>query len=149
MVEIYVLQRELSEEGIFEQSFFSSKETRICMIDLEDSAEAVSIILTQPSHSGAVYELCGPENLSLADMLAAFKQNFGCEVKAQITPDGLWAAQLKNHGIGDYQIETLSTMFHHYNEHGFIGNPNVLTWILGRRPYDFASFIHRIMQSKR
>ena len=33
----------LSEEGIFEQRFFTSKETRICMVDLEDLAEAVSI----------------------------------------------------------------------------------------------------------
>lgn len=139
----------LSEEGIFEQRFFTSKETRICMIDLTDLAEAVSIILTKPGYTGATYELCGPENLSLADMLAAFKQNFGREVKAQTTPMELWAAQLKKHGLGDYQINTLFTMFKHYNEHGFIGNPNVLTWILGRRPNDFASFIHRTMQSKR
>lgn len=139
----------LSEEGIFEQRFFTSKETRICMIDLEDLAEAVSMILTKPGHAGAVYELCGPENLSLADMLAAFKQNFGREVKAQTTPTELWASQLKKYGVGDYQINTLCTMFNHYNEHGFIGNPNVLTWILGRRPNDFASFVHRTMQSKK
>ncbi|VBB04894.1 Hypothetical protein LUCI_0100 [Lucifera butyrica] len=139
----------LSGEGIFEQRFFTSKETRICMVDLEDLAEAASIILTKPGHTGATYELCGPENLSLADMLAAFKQNFGREVKAQTTPDELWAAQLKKHGVGDYQINTLLTMFHHYNEHGFAGNLNVLTWILGRRPNNFASFIQRTMQSKR
>jgi len=139
----------LSEQGIFEQRFFKSKEIRICMVDLEDLAEAASIILTKPSHTGAIYEICGPENLSLADMLAAFKQNFQREVKVQTTPDELWAAQMKKHGLGEYQINTLLTMFHHYNEHGFAGNPNVLTWLLGRRPNDFASFIHRTMQSKR
>ena len=139
----------LSEEDIFEQRFFTSKETRICMVDLEDLAEAVSIILTKPGHTGATYEICGPENLSMADMLAAFKQNFGREVKVQTTPDELWAAQLKKHGLGDYQVNTLLTMFHHYNEHGSTGNPNVLTWILGRKPNDFVSFIHRTMQSKR
>ncbi len=139
----------LSDEGVFEQRFFTSEKTRICMVDLEDLAEAVSIILTKPGHAGATYEICGPENLSLADMLAAFKQNFGREVQAQTTPVELWAAQMKKHGLGDYQINTLLTMFHHYNEHGFAGNPNVLTWILGRRPNDFISFIHRTMQSKR
>jgi uncharacterized protein YbjT (DUF2867 family) len=138
----------LSEEDIFEQRFFTSKETRICMVDLEDLAEAVSIILTKPGHTGATYEICGPENLSMADMLAVFKQNFGREVKVQTTPDELWAAQLKKRGLGEYQINTLLTMFHHYNEHEFTGNPNVLTWLLGRRPNDFASFIHRTMQEK-
>ena len=139
----------LSEECIFEQRFFTSKETRICMVDLEDVAEAVSIILTKPGHTGATYEICGPENLALDDMLAAFKQNFGREVTVQTTPDELWAAQLKKHGLEDYQVNTLLTMFHHYNEHGFAGNPNVLTWILGRKPNDFVSFIHRAMLSKR
>lgn len=139
----------LSEEGVFEQRFFTSKETRICMVDLEDLAEAVSIILTKPGHTGATYELCGPENLSMADMLAAFKQNFGREVKAQTTSVELWSAQLKKHGVGDYQINTLLTMFHHYNEHGFAGNSNILTWILDRRPNDFVTFVHRTMQSKR
>jgi uncharacterized protein YbjT (DUF2867 family) len=138
--------RLLSEAGIFEQRFFKSKETRLCMVDLEDLAEAASIILTKPGHTGATYEICGPENLSMADMLAAFKQNFRREVKVQTTPDELWAAQMKERGLGDYQINTLLTMFHHYNEHGFSGNPNVLTWLLSRRPNDFASFIHRTMQ---
>jgi len=140
--------RSLSEEGIFEQRFFKSKETSICMVDLEDLAEAASIILTKPGHSGATYEICGPENLSMADMLAAFKQNFEREVKVQATPDEKWSAQMKKHGLGDYQVNTLHTMFHHYKEHGFAGNPNVLTWLLGRRPNDFASFIHRTMQER-
>ncbi len=138
----------LSEEGIFEQRFFKSKETRICMVDLEDLAEAASMILTKPGHTSATYEICGPENLSIDDMLDAFKQNFEREVKVQTTPDVMWAAQLKKHGLGDYQINTLLTMFHHYNEHGFAGNPNVLTWLLGRRPNDFASFIRRTMQER-
>ena len=65
----------LSEEGIFEQRFFTSKETHICMVDLEDLAEAVSIIFTKPGHTGATYELCGPENYYV-DMLPAFKTEF-------------------------------------------------------------------------
>lgn len=139
----------LSENGVFEQRFFTSKETRICMVDLEDLAEAVSIILTKPGHTGATYELCGPENLSKDDMLAVFKQNLGREVKAQTTPEELWVEQLKEQGLGDYQINTLLTMFHHYNEQEFVGNPNVLAWILGRRPNNFAFFIQRTMQSKK
>jgi len=138
----------LIEKGIFEQRFFTSEVTRICMVDLEDLAEAISTILMKPGHTGATYELCGPENLSMDDMLSAFKKNFDREVKAQTTPDEIWAAKLKKHGLGDYQINTLLTMFHHYNNHGFAGNPNALTWLLGRRPNDFAAFIQRTMQEK-
>ena len=137
----------LNEKGIFQQKFFTTEETRMCMIDLEDLAEAASIILTSPGHKGATYELCGPENLSLSDMIAAMKQNFGGEIKVETPQDEMFAAQLKKFGVGDYQVNTLLKMFKHYNEHGFIGNPNVLTWILGRKPNDFSSFIFRTLNS--
>ena len=90
-----------------------------------------------------------PENLSLSDMTAVMGMLFGREIKVETPLDEMIATQLKKHGAGDYQVDTLLKMFHHYNEHGFIGNPNVLTWILGRKPNDFSSFIHRTMQSKR
>ena len=148
MQNIFEVWKSLIEALIFEQRFFTSGKTRICMVDLEDLAEAVSIILTESGHDGATYEICGPENLSIDDMLTAFKQNFGREVKVQTTPDEQWAAQLRKHGLGDYQINTLLTMFHHYNTQGFTGNSNVLAWILSRKPNDFASFIHRTVQKE-
>jgi uncharacterized protein YbjT (DUF2867 family) len=138
----------LSEKGIFQQKFFTTMETRMCMVDLEDIAEAASIILTSPGHAGTTYELCGPENLSLSDMVAAMELHFGGEIKVETPEDEVFAAQLKKFGAGDYQVNTLLKMFQHYNEHGFIGNPNVLTWILGRKPNDFSSFILRTLTSK-
>jgi uncharacterized protein YbjT (DUF2867 family) len=138
----------LNEKGIFQQKFFTTPETRMCMVDLEDLAEAASIILTSPGHTGATYELCGPENLSLSEMIAAMEQHFGREIKVETPQDEMFAAQLKKLGVGDYQVNTLIKMFQHYNEHGFIGNPNVLTWILGRKPNDFSSFILRTLKSK-
>ena len=141
--------KSLSEKGIFQQKFFTTQETRMCMVDLEDLAEAASIILTSPGHTGATYELCGPENLSLSDMIAAMEQHFGREIKVETPQDEMFAAQLKKLGVGDYQVNTLLKMFQHYNEHGFVGNPNVLTWILGRKPNDFSSFILRTLKSKK
>lgn len=138
----------LSEEGVFRQMFFTTTETRMSMVDLEDLAEVASITLTKPGHAGATYELCGPENLSLSDMVAAMEQHFGREIKVETTQNEIFATQLKEHGAGDYQVDTLIKMFQHYNEHGFVGNPNVLMWILGRKPKDFSSFILRTLKSK-
>jgi len=38
------------------------------------------------------------------------------------------------------QLTVLSSISHWYGQHNFIGNPNVLTWLLGRRPTSFAAF---------
>jgi hypothetical protein len=32
-------------------------------------------------------------------------------------------------------------MFQYYEKFGLHGNPHVLTWLLGRKPADFAGFI--------
>ncbi|MGA2872797.1 MAG: hypothetical protein ABSF27_04325 [Candidatus Dormibacteria bacterium] len=31
----------------------------------------------------------------------------------------------------------------HYGRYGITGNPNVLSWLLGRRPTGFAEFVRR------
>lgn len=141
--------KSLKENGVFRQKFFTTQETRMCMLDLEDLAEAASIILTSPGHTGATYELCGPENLSLSDMVMVMEQHFGRDIKVETPSDEMFAAQLKQHGVGDYQVNTLLKMFQHYNEHGFAGNPNVLTWVLGRKPNNFSSFILRTLKSQK
>ncbi|MBU3113577.1 SDR family oxidoreductase [Clostridium lacusfryxellense] len=141
--------KSLTQKSIFQQKFFTTPETRMCLLDLQDLAEAVSIILTSPAYKGATYELCGPENLSLSDMIATMEQHFGREIIVETPQDEMYAAQLKKFGLGDYKVNTLLKMFKHYNEHGFVGNPNVLTWILGRKPNNFSSFILRTIQSKR
>jgi uncharacterized protein YbjT (DUF2867 family) len=138
----------LSEKGIFQQKFFTSAETSMCLVDLEDVAEAASIILTNLCHIGAAYEICGPDNLSLANMVTAMECHFEREIKVETPQDEVFAAQLKKLGAGDYQVSTLLKMFQHYNEHGFTGNSNVLTWILGRKPNDFSSFILRTLRGK-
>ncbi|HCW54102.1 MAG TPA: hypothetical protein DG753_10265 [Clostridium sp.] len=130
-------------KNVYLHKSFFVKETCMNMVDLNDVAEAAAIILTELGHTYATYELCGPENISLADMVAAMKENFGHEIKVKTIQDEELTERLKIAGIGEYRIDGLLKMFKHYNEHGFVGNPNVLTWILGRKLNDLSSFICR------
>jgi len=139
----------LREEGIFRQKLYTSPETRMCLIDLEDLAEAVANILINKEHIGATYELCGPDNMSLYDMKTIIEKQFGREIIVETPPDEFMAAGLKKSGLGEYYINSLLTMFHHYNEQGFIGNSNTLTWILGRKPTDFSTFINKTLLNEK
>lgn len=82
-------------------------------------------------------------------MVIAMEQHFGHEIKVETIEDEVFAAQLKKFGAGEYRVNGLVKMFKHYNEYGFVGNPNVLTWILGRKPNDFSSFIFRTLKSEK
>ena len=144
--------KSLNENGIFKQRFFTSPDTRMCLLDLDDLAEAVSIILTSKGFTGSTYELCGSENLSLSDMLSIMEKHFGHEIKAERTDDETYAEQLKKVGVGDYQASTLLKMFRHYNEHGFVGNSNVCNMDIGQKAKRFFIFhtknIEKIINNK-
>jgi hypothetical protein len=46
--------------------------------------------------------------------------------------------------LGEYQVETLLKMFRYYENYGFWGSSQVLTWLLGRPPTGFREFVERV-----
>ncbi len=70
-----------------------------------------------------------------------------CKIKVETPTDEMFSVQLRKFGADDYRVNTLLKMFHHYNEHGFYGNPNVLKWLLGRKPNDFSSFMRKALET--
>lgn len=122
-------------------------ETRLGMVDLEDVAEAAAVVITEPGHGGATYELAGVDVLSQSQVAAILSQQLGRPVRAQLVPIEEWEQQARAAGLDDYQVDTLVKMFRYYERHGFWGNPRVLGWLLGRPPTTFAAFVRRTMCS--
>jgi uncharacterized protein YbjT (DUF2867 family) len=118
-------------------------ETRLSMVDLEDVAEAAAVVLTEPGHTGAVYELAGVEVLSQTEVATILSQQLERPVRAEAVSLETWERRARESGLGDYQVETLVKMFHYYERYGFWGNPRVLSWLLGRPPTTFAAFVER------
>jgi uncharacterized protein YbjT (DUF2867 family) len=118
-------------------------ETRLGMVDLEDVAEAAAVVLIEPGHTGAVYELVGAEMLSQTEVATILSQQLGRPVRAEAVPLETWERQARESGLGDYQVETLVKMFRYYERYGFWGNPRVLGWLLGRPPTTFVAFVER------
>ncbi|MFN8458487.1 MAG: hypothetical protein U0401_28180 [Anaerolineae bacterium] len=94
-------------------------ETRLGMVDLEDVAEVAAAALTQPGHTGAIYELAGPEIFSQTEVAAILSHSLGRPVRAEEIPLDEWAKNAQAGGLGDYQVETLLKMFRYYAQYGF------------------------------
>jgi uncharacterized protein YbjT (DUF2867 family) len=122
-----------------------SADTRFSMVDLDDVAQAAAIILTTDGHEGAIYELCGPRAISQREIV----QIIGIQLRKsiQIKQIGVddWKMQAISKGLGAYQIATLVKMFQYYDRFGYIGNSNVLRWLLDRPTKDLSSFIERVI----
>ena len=128
-------------EGVFRVPYPAA--TRLSLVDLGDVAEAAAVVLTQPGHDGAMYELVGTPGLSQTEVAAALGDVLGREVRAVAEAVGDWNARAKASGLDDGARETLIRMFDYYAAHGLVGNPNVLSWLLGRAPATLAAFAAR------
>jgi uncharacterized protein YbjT (DUF2867 family) len=116
-------------------------ETRLSLVDLRDVAQVAAIVLTEPGHEHATYELAGTPGLTQNQVAGVLSQQVGRPVDATSVPIETWEEGARRSGMGDYQLEALTSMFRYYARHGLHGNPQVLSWLLQRRPTTLDDFI--------
>jgi NAD(P)H dehydrogenase (quinone) len=134
----------ITERGVYAVPY--TVEARMSMVDLEDVAQAAAIVLTEPYHLGATYELAGPEVLTQTQVAEVLSTYLKRVVRAEQVTIEEWTRQAQASGMGQYQIETLVRMFNYYDRHGFWGNPHTLTSLLGRTPTKLEAFIKRTVR---
>jgi len=122
------------------------------MVALRDVAEvAVKVALERSAHFGATYELCSPGNFSGRHIADAIGRVTGMAIGTElITPDAYFE---KFYGIGQgdrfrYPIALIRSVAMWYGQYDFVGNPNVLTWLLGRTPMTLEQFIAEIWRER-
>jgi len=118
--------------------------TRLSLVDLADVAEAAVTVLLEPGHGGATYELVGTPPLSQLDVALNLARVLGRSVPVEEVPLDLWQKRAEADGLSPYAVQTLVKMFRYYAAHGFVGNPNVLAWLLGREPTSLAGFLSSV-----
>jgi uncharacterized protein YbjT (DUF2867 family) len=132
---------EILEKGVYLVPY--PVKTVLSLVDLKDLAEVAARVLTSQEHEGAIYELVGMEAQNQQDIAHTLEEVLGRGVQAQEMPLAFWERQAKASGLGSYQMNTLVKMFQYYGKFGFTGNPNVLSWLLGRQPNTLKSFLER------
>jgi uncharacterized protein YbjT (DUF2867 family) len=143
MQNVLAYWHQIMEQGIYPVLY--AVEARLSLVDLEDVAEAAALVLTEPGHNNAIYELAGPETLSQVEVAVILSQQLGRRVQAQTVPLDEWERKARASGMNDYAIETLLLMFRYYDGFGLCGNPNVLNWLLHRPATTFPAFIKRTL----
>lgn len=135
------------ERGVYAVPF--SIDARQSMVDLNDVAEAASLVLTQTGHTQAIYELVSKDAPSPREIANLLSQLLGKPVRAEQVDRKTWEVQSRLGEMNDYAISTLLKMFKYYEQYNFYGNPNVLNWLLGREPGRFETFLDREIKSWR
>ena len=137
-------------EPVFERDVFElswSLTRRQSLVDLADVAEVAHSVLTDPwTHVGATYELAGPGRYTAyehGDIIAGVFRH-PIQVR-EIDADTYLAAWFGDADPASfpYQARMLRAISARYSSHDFVGNPNVLTWLLGRSPTTFEQYVRR------
>ncbi|MBL8090286.1 MAG: NmrA family NAD(P)-binding protein [Anaerolineales bacterium] len=132
--------KSIVENGILKVPY--SIESKFSFIDLENLAEVAKIVLTEPNHKNAIYELSGTMPMSHIEVAEIFSKVLEREVKAEKMEIRDW--RLGVTGSSEYALENLVRMFEYYDKWGLAGNSNVLKWILKRESNSLEGFVDRI-----
>lgn len=133
------------EEGVFRLPW--SLERRQSMVDLDDVTEVAALVLGDPErHGAATYELVGPGRFTAHDIGRVLSGVLGREVRVERLD--LAAFVRARFGGADpdtlaHQLRMSAAIEARYSAHDFLGNPNVLGWLLGRPPTSFEAFVRK------
>lgn len=135
--------------GVFQLSW--SLDRRQSLVDLDDVTDVAAMVLRKPGdHAGATYELVGLGRYTAHELGEIISGVLGRPIDVrQIDADTYLKAW-----VGDadpaqmtHQIRVLRAISRRYSSHDFVGNPNVLTWLLGRPPTTFEDYVRKQYQA--
>ena len=129
----------MMNEGVYAIPY--SIDSRSSMIDLDDLAQVVLNVLTNPGHEYGIYELSSCQTFSARQIASVISQKSGKSINAVSQNRQEWEKNMRQRNMSDYAINTLLKMFEYYEDYNFIGNCNQLRWLLGREPVKFEQFI--------
>ena len=133
------------EEGVFRLPW--SLERYQSMVDLDDVTDVAALVLGQlERHASATYELVGPGRFTAHDIGRVLSNVLGREIRVErLDLEAFVRAR-----FGDADPDTLAHQLRmsraieaRYSGHDFLGNPNVLAWLLGRPPTSFQAFVRK------
>ncbi len=131
------------KDGVFR--LFWSLDRRQSMIDLRDVVDVAALVLGEGErHYGATYELSGEGRFTAHEIGTVISRVVGREIRVEEVNSEDYRKGL--FGDGDrsrfaHQDQVLKSISDHYSKHDFVGNPNVLTWLLGRKPTTLEEFV--------
>ena len=124
------------ERGVFELSW--SLDRLQSLVNVGDVAEVAATVLGDSAHHvGATYELASPGRFTAYDLGAVIAAVVNRPIDVREIDVDTFAARVLaggDPGSMTYELRAMRAISARYSSNDFVGNPNVLTWLLGRTP---------------
>ncbi|GGF31746.1 NmrA family NAD(P)-binding protein [Subtercola lobariae] len=137
--------RPVFARGVFELSW--SLDRKQSLVDLDDVTDVAATVLTDTArHAGATYELAAPGRLDAHELCDIISRVLDRPIELrEITPETYANAWLRDVDpeTAEHVLSVVRSISARYSAHDFVGNANVLTWLLGCEPTSYEQFVER------
>jgi uncharacterized protein YbjT (DUF2867 family) len=131
------------ERGVFELTW--SLDRKQSLVEIGDIAEVAARVLGDlERHAGATYELASPGRYTAHDLADIIAGVVGRPITAGEIDVDTFAGRMFatiDPGEKEYRLRAMHAISARYSSNDFVGNPNVLTWLLGRTPTTWEQFV--------
>ncbi len=107
-------------------------EARISMVDTRDVAAVAAVVLTEPGHAGAHYDVTGPEALSYTDVAAKLTCVMGRSISYVGASDDTVRQALLGAGLTEWFANALVGLYQDYRRSGTDGYAAQVTGTIQR-----------------
>ena len=117
-------------------------EGRHAPIAAEDQARLIAAILTEPTaHAGKAYNLCGPSEMTQADIAAALSDLLGRTIANQPMTVPQFRERLERAGRPEFLIQHLCAVAIDHQNGIFAGEDKIIAEVTGKPPMTLREFV--------
>ena len=137
----------IDEKGNF---YANAGQARLSMVDTRDVAAVAAALLTESGHQEGIYDVTGPEALSLQDVAGKLSSRLARQINFVDVPDDAVRQTLLSFGVGEWMAGGLVDLFQEYKRSGTDGYAAAVTdtvqRVTGRAPRSLDQMLEERVQ---
>jgi uncharacterized protein YbjT (DUF2867 family) len=131
----------IRDDNAIRLPFADGKTSLIAGTDV--GAAAAAVLANPEPHIGKVYELTGPQSLTMAEFAQEFSNALGRTIQYVNVPPRIWEAKLQEAQLPAHLIAHLITMAQLHRDNRYDRMTDSFQQLVGRAPISAAEFAHR------
>ena len=122
---------------------------RVAYVSRDDLARASAAACLDDAHVGRVYELTGPQALSMPRLASALSDATGREIRFDCVDENEFAAICRADGVPDLVIDVLASMYRAVDHGEFEQASDDIRLLTGEPPEDAGTWLRRALEAFR
>jgi len=141
--EIFLLQaaKGIRDDNVIRFPFADGKTSPIAAADV--GAAAATVLANPEPHIGKVYDLTGPQSLTMAELAREFSGALGRTIQYFNVPPQIWEAKLRDARLPPHLTAHLITMGQLNRDNRYDRMTDTFQQLVGRAPISAAEFVRR------